>query len=69
MDLPPGVGLRSRHDHQHVSAGSTIGTVRSAADRHPDALVVLSVDGGTSAGANRLPQHWTGQTAGQFGET
>jgi 3-oxoacyl-[acyl-carrier protein] reductase len=29
--------------------------------------VVLSVDGGSSAGTSRLPPHWTGQTAGQLG--
>lgn len=29
--------------------------------------VVLSVDGGASAGTNRLPQHWPGQTPGQRG--
>lgn len=29
--------------------------------------VVLSVDGGASAGTNRLPQHWPGQTPGQLG--
>ncbi len=29
--------------------------------------VVLSVDGGASAGTSRLPQHWPGQTPGQLG--